>query len=315
MSTELKLKSAGPVSSKPAVSTKQTDVSVIIVNYNVKPLLKICLESIRAAAGDLKVQVIVVDNRSTDGSAEMVKNHFPEHTMICNDTNQGFSKANNLGLEHADGRYILLLNPDTVLQSDVLKEMTDFMDDHVDVGMSTCRLVTEDGSLDLACRRSFPSLWDGFCRASGLSRLMPNSRLFSRYNLTYLDENETCEVEAVNGAFMFVRRSALEKVGQLDNDYFMYIEDLDWCYRFREAGFVIVYHPKVTTLHLKGQSGKQQSPAMINHLFESTKMFYRKHYFPRSGFVHRMMILWALDLWKSVTLLKNSFRRNKQTRP
>jgi GT2 family glycosyltransferase len=181
--------------------------------------------------------------------------------------------------------------------------------------MATCKLVTGDGSLDLACRRSFPTLWDGFCRASGLSRLFPGSRLFAKYNLTYLDEDETCEVEAVNGAFMFVRRAALEEVGLLDEDYFMYVEDLDWCYRFRRSGWKIAYHPEARALHLKGRSGNSKSPSMIRRLFESTELFYRKHYFPCLGFFRRMMILLGLRLWKRVTLVRNALRKKKRTRP
>jgi GT2 family glycosyltransferase len=162
-------------------------------------------------------------------------------------------------------------------------KMVALMDEQQDVGMVSCRLVTQDGSLDLACRRAFPSLWDGFCRASGLSQWFPKSRLLAGYNLTYLDEHKTCEVDAVNGAFMFARREAVEEVGLLDEDYFMYCEDLDWCFRFGRSGWKVVYHPAATTVHLKGQSGNPKSSAMIRELFRSTKLFIVKLFLRRWG--------------------------------
>ena len=290
-------------------------VSVIIVSYNTRDILLGCLRSVYASKCVDGLGVFVIDNSSTDTSVEAVHAAFPQCRVIANDENLGFSKANNLGLECAQGRYVLLLNPDTVVEPDVLQKMTEYMDKHPDVGMVSCKLVTGDGSLDLACRRSFPSLWDGFCRASGLSALFPRSRLFSRYNLTYLDEDETYEVDAVNGAFAFVRREAVEQVGPLDEDYFMYIEDLDWCYRFRKAGWKIAYHPAATTVHLKGQSGNPRSPIMIRELFKSTEIFYRKHYFPHMRAFGTVLMLASLRLWKWTTLLRNAVRPEKRTRP
>ncbi len=291
------------------------DLSVIVVSYNTRELLLECLRSVYDSTYSSDLQVIVVDNASQDGSAEAVRSHFPEGLLIANSENTGFSRANNLGIEHARGRYLLLLNPDTALDSDVLEKMTEYMDIHRDVGMVSCKLVAGDGSLDLACRRSFPSLWDGLCRASGLSKLFPKSRLFARYNLTYLDEDQTYMVDAVNGAFMFTRREAVRQVGLLDEDYIMYIEDLDWCYRFQKAGWKIVYHPVATTLHLKGQSARQNSSEMISELFRSTKTFYRKHYFPNVGPLREMLVVQSLSLWKWTTLARNSMRRVKRTQP
>ncbi len=291
------------------------DLSIIIVSYNVREDLDRCLSSVRAASRNLSVETIVVDNASGDGSAAMAREKHGFCAVLDAGGNLGFSRASNIGLRRSAGRYLLLLNPDTVLEPDVLEKMKRTMEAHPDTGMGTCKLVTEDGSLDLACRRSFPSLWDGFCRACGLSGLFPKSRFFARYNLTFLDENTPCDVEAVNGAFMFVRREAFDEVGPLDEDYFMYVEDLDWCYRFREAGFRIVYCPEATTLHLKGKSGMQRSPEMIRRLFESTEIFYRKHYFPGAGFLKKGLILAGLRLWLAVALLKNTLRKKKRTRP
>ena len=293
----------------------RTELSVVIVSYNVRDLLEGCLDSVKAAAEGIEVETFVVDNASHDGSPSMVHGRHPGVRLIALEENIGFSGANNLALRRAGGRYVLLLNPDTVLDPDVFTKMTAYMDAHPDVGMVSCKLVTGEGGLDLACRRSFPSLWDGFCRASGLSARFPGSRLFARYNLTYLDEDETHDVEAVNGAFMFVRREALESVGLLDEDYFMYVEDLDWCFRFREAGWRVVYHPKARCLHLKGQSGKQKPRAMIRALFDSTALFYRKHYFPRINLLHQVLLLAGIKAWQTVTLIRNAFRKRKRTRP
>ncbi len=292
-----------------------TRISVIIVSYNTRNILINCLRSVYSSTGDVEVEGFVVDNASIDGTVDAIRREFPQCRVLANKTNAGFSRANNQAIRLCTGRYILLLNPDTVVEPDVLSKMVSFMNRQKDVGMVSCRLVTGDGSLDLACRRAFPSLWDGFCRASGLSHWFPNSRLLARYNLTYLDDHETCPVDAINGAFMFARREAVEEVGLLDEDYFMYCEDLDWCYRFGKAGWKIVYHPEATTVHLKGQSGNQKSSAMIREMFKSTKLFYRKIHFADMGPIHRASILIGLDVWQWVTILKNALRANKRTRP
>ena len=293
----------------------EVSISIVIVSYNTRDLLLDCLASIYESKGVPAPEVFVVDNASSDGSADAARTAFPACTVIENPENGGFSQANNLAIARASGSYLLLLNPDTRLEPDVLGRMVEYLQQNPRVGMVSCRLVTGDGSLDLACRRSFPSLWDGFCRASGLSALFPGSRLFARYNLTYLDEFETNEVDAVNGAFMFARREAVEEVGPLDDDYFMYVEDMDWCYRFREKGWGIVYHPVATTLHLKGASGNVRSEAMIRHLFLSTEIYYRKHVFPGAGPLHRWALLRGIGLWKWTVIARNALRRRKRTRP
>jgi N-acetylglucosaminyl-diphospho-decaprenol L-rhamnosyltransferase len=292
-----------------------TRVSVIIVSYNTKNILINCLRAIYSSARGIEAEVFVVDNASTDGTVDAVRREFPQCRVMANETNVGFSGANNQAIRISSGRYILLLNPDTVVEPDVLTKMVEFMEEQHDVGMVSCKLVTRDGGLDLACRRTFPSLWDGLCRASGLSQWFPKSRLLARYNLTYLDEDQTCEVDAVNGAFMFARREAVEEVGLLDEDYFMYVEDLDWCFRFGKSGWKVVYHPAATTVHLKGQSGNPRSSAMIRELFRSTKLFYRKNCFADMGLLRRASILMCLDIWKWATLFRNTMRTNKRTRP
>lgn len=293
----------------------QPVVSVVIVNYNTRDLLLSCLQSVYASEGIGDPEVFVVDNGSSDGSVEAVSKQFPCVNVISCGRNMGFSRANNLAIPRAYGKYVLLLNPDTRVEKDCLRKMVAFMDHHPEVGISTCKVLLGDGKLDLACRRSFPGLWAGFCRASGLSALFPRSKVFAGYNLTFLDENETHEVEAVNGAFMFCRRSGIDEVGLLDEDYFMYIEDLDWCYRFRAAGWRIAYYPVAVTYHFKGQSSRANSEAMIRELFRSTRLFYRKHYGKRWTLVKRWTVEGGLWLWEYMTLARNALRKEKRTRP
>ena len=296
-------------------STAAPDLSVVIVSYEVRDFLDRCLASLPAGAGRLRLEVIVVENGSTDGSADMVRARHRRCILLEPGENLGFSRATNLGLRRARGRYLLLLNPDTVVQPRALEKTAAYLESHPDAGLLTCRLVMEDGRLDPACRRSFPSLWDGFCRASGLSRLFPRSSIFARYNLGYLDEDADCDVDAVNGAFMLARREAVEEVGLLDEGYFMYVEDLDWCLRFGRAGWRVVYHPAAEVVHFKGRSGAKRSGAMIRCLFDSTLRFYRRHYFPRRPPAWRAAVTAGLRAWMGVTLLRNALRREKRTRP
>jgi GT2 family glycosyltransferase len=291
-------------------------ISVVIVSYNTKTLLIACLRALYSSQGIKEpLQVIVVDNASQDGSVEAVRVGFPQVEVIAEEENLGFSKANNIGLERSNGKYILLLNPDTVVNPDVLRIMEDYISEHSEVGVLGCKLITPDGKLDLACRRKFPSAWDGFCRATGLSDLFPQWRLFGGYNLRYLDENKTYPVDCVNGAFMFCRREAVLEVGLMDEAFFMYAEDIDWCYRFKQAGWQIVYHPAATTLHVKGASSSTSSNLMIRELFRSNEIFYRKHYFNRAGLLGQFAVISGLRIWMIMTLVRNSLHKRKKARP
>ena len=291
-------------------------ISVVIVSHNTRDLLMACLGALYSSQGiGQPLQVIVVDNASQDGSVEAVRASFPEVEVIAKAENLGFSKANNLGLKRSNGEYILLLNPDTVVNPDVLRIMENYLSEHPEVGMVGCRLITADGKLDLACRRKFPSAWDGFCRASGLSELFPQWRLFGGYNLQYLDENKTYPIDCVNGAFMFCRREAVLKVGPMDEAFFMYAEDMDWCYRFKQAGWQVVYHPAATTLHVKGASSNSRSNLMIREFFRSNELFYRKHYYNRAGLLGQFAVICGLRIWMIVTLMRNKLHKHKKARP
>ena len=210
------------------------DLSVIIVNYNVRDFLENALVSIEKAlearlenGKQITSEVFVVDNGSDDGSVELVRKKFPHVHLLVNEENLGFARANNAALKKVHGRYLLLINPDTIVQEDTLKAMIEFFESNPAVGAAGCRILNPDGTLQLACRRSFPSPWVSFTKTTGLSALFPRSKLFGRYNLTYLNPNEICEVDAISGSFMIVRRTVYEQVGGLDENFFMYGEDLD----------------------------------------------------------------------------------------
>jgi hypothetical protein len=256
------------------------DISIIIVSYNVREFLRQSLLSIRKAVANLAAEIFVVDNASNDGSAEMVRREFPEVKLIANRDNLGFAAANNQALRQATGRLLVLLNPDTVVQEDTFTSIRAFFEQHPESGMAGCKVLNPDGSLQLACRRSFPTPWVAFTRLSGLSRLFPNSRWFGRYNLTYLPENETADVEAISGSFMAVRREALDQVGLLDEDFFLYGEDLDWCFRMRAAGWKIHYFPGTQIIHFKGESAKQSDFDNLRLFYQAMGLFVRKHFHP-----------------------------------
>jgi N-acetylglucosaminyl-diphospho-decaprenol L-rhamnosyltransferase len=261
------------------------DLAIVIVNWNTRDLLRDCLNSVYANQG-VTFQVCVVDNASADGSPEMVERDFPQTRLIRNSRNSGFAHANNLGLRTWNlgvpgsantPRYALLLNSDTVTPPDALAEMAAFLDTHADSGVVGPKLVRLDGSLDLACRRSFPTPTVSFYRFFGFSKLFPHSPFFGRYNLTYLDPDQLSEVDSVNGAFMLVRARAIEQVGLLDQDFFFGGEDLDWAYRIKAAGWKVYYNPSVVVQHVKRASFRHNPNAAFE--FERAMwLFYRKHY-------------------------------------
>lgn len=253
------------------------DLSIIIVNYNVKEFLKNLLYSIKKAAQNFSTEIIVVDNASDDGSVEMIKEKFPEVILIENKSNVGFGKANNQGLKIAKGRFILLINPDTLVAEDTFQKMIEFFDSHLDVGMAGCKILNPDGTLQLACRRSFPGPWTAFTKVTGLSSLFPKSKLFARYNLTYLDENQTYEVDAISGSFMMLRKEVYDKVGGFDEQFFMYGEDLDLCYRIQKAGYKIFYVHTTQIIHYKGESTKRSSLDETKIFYQAMHLFVKKH--------------------------------------
>lgn len=260
------------------------DLAIVIVSYNVEELLRRCLISVFASQGDLTFSVAVVDNTSSDGTVEMVRREFPQVALIANTENVGYPAANNQGLRllgiesESPPRYSLLLNPDTELPPDCLQTFIDYMDAHPEVGVVGPKLVLPSGELDMACRRSFPSPMVSIYRMLGLSRLFPHSRTFGRYNMTFLDEDELAEVDSVVGAFMWVRSTAAQTVGLLDETFWMYGEDLDWAKRMKDAGWQVIYNPSVTVLHVKRASSRQNPRAQLE-FYRAMPIFYYKHYY------------------------------------
>ncbi len=290
------------------------DLAIVIVNYNTRDLLRDCLASIQASRLAGSCAVYVVDNHSDDGSAAMVRAEFPAVHLIEQAANAGYATANNVGLRAAGlaggvpPGYALLLNPDTLLEPDALARMLAFMAAHPEAGAAGPKLVRQDGSLDRACRRSFPSPENAFYRLSGLSRLFPRHPRFGRYNLEHLDANQLAEVDSLVGAFMLLRGSALQEVGLLDERFFMYGEDIDLCYRIKERGYKVYYNPAVTVLHYKGAASRQRSAASIAHFYEAMALFYGKHYHARTFFLVSWLIYLGIVVLGALALVRNALR-------
>ncbi len=280
---------------------ENVDLSIIIVNYNVKEFLQNLIYSIYKAGQKIAYEIIIVDNASDDGSVEFLQEKFPDIKLIVNEKNFGFSKANNAGLSVAKGKYILLLNPDTIVQEDTFERMIDFFEQTPDAGMAGCKILNTDGTLQLACRRSFPGPWTSFCKVTGLSNLFPGSRLFARYNLTYLNENETYEVDAISGSFMMIKKEAYEKVGKLDEQFFMYGEDLDWCYRVQKEGYKVYYVHDTQIIHYKGESTKRSSIDETKVFYNAMHLFVKKHF--ASSFIVEIILRAAIVIRKFIAFL------------
>ena len=298
------------------------DLGIVIVNYNVRDLLRDCLASVYDSRGDLSFEVCVVDNGSEDGSADMVAEEFPR-VRIVRTENRGYAASNNLGLREfgfgdsrdsrsSQPRYVLLLNPDTVLPPSALADMLAFMEERAQAGVAGPRLVREDGSLDRACRRSFPTPEVALYRMSGLSRLFPRSERFGRYNLTYLPPDVTTEVDSVVGAFMLIRGEALNQVGLLDEQFFMYAEDLDLCYRIKQQGWQVWYNAGVTVLHYKGQSSRQRSAFANVKFYETMRLFHDKHFKEESPAVVNWLIYAGVGLMGGGALLRDRLRPEQE---
>lgn len=254
------------------------DLSIIIVNYNVKEFLLNLLQSINNAKNNYSLEIIVVDNASDDGSVELIKEKYPYIKLIVNNTNVGFGSANNQALQIAKGKYFLLINPDTIVKENTFKEMIEFFERTPSAGIAGCKVLNPDGSLQLACRRGFPGPWTSFTKVMGLSRLFPKSKFFARYNLTYLDENQTYEVDAVSGAFMMMRGELFQKIGGFDQQFFMYGEDLDLCYRTQKSGYKVYYVNTTEIIHFKGESTKRSSIDETKIFYDAMHLFVRKHF-------------------------------------
>lgn len=299
----------------------KVDLSVIILNYNTKDLLKNCLNSVKSAEkNSYSYQVITIDNASTDGSVEMVKKNFPWVELIVNKKNIGFAAGSNKGIKKALGRYILLLNPDTIIQPETLRIMVNFMENHPKTGAATCRIELPSGSLDYSCHRGFPTPWNALAYFSGLSGLFPKIKIFTGYTLTHLPLNKTHAIDAGCGAFLMIRRQAGEEVNWLDEDYYWYGEDLDFCYRLKQKDWQIMFVPKTKIVHYKGAaSGIKKYSQKVTTATKKTKIraaksstevmrvFFKKHYQDKYPRLIYWLVMRGIDLLEKIRLLKYSF--------
>jgi GT2 family glycosyltransferase len=285
------------------------DVSIIIVNYNVKYFLEQCLHAVRKASQSIISEIFVVDNNSVDGSCAMIRDKFPDINLIENIENLGFSKANNQAIRIASGRYILLLNPDTVIEEDTLKKCVDYMDNNPDAGALGVKMINGKGNFLPESKRSFPTPRVAFYKMFGLSRLFPKSKIFSKYHLGYLDENQIHSVEVLPGAFMMLRKTALDRIGLLDEDFFMYGEDIDISYRLIKAGYRNIYYPETTIIHYKGESTRKGSMNYVVTFYNAMIIFARKHFSRRMAKSYILLINLAIYL-RAFLALTRRFLKN-----
>jgi len=252
------------------------DLSIIIVNWNTRSIVCDCLRSIYEQCGEIELEVIVIDNASTDGSVEMVKKDFPQVTLIENPQNRGFAAANNQGIAISKGRYVLLLNSDTVVLDNAIAKTAAFADSHPKAAIVGCRVLNPDQTLQPTCFM-FPSILNMLLSSTYLYKLFPKSKFFGRERMTWWDRNEIREVDVVTGCFMLIRQKAIQQVGTMDEQFFMYGEETDWCYRFKQAGWKIMFTPACEIIHLGGQSSRQQRSKMMLQLRGSILLFIKKH--------------------------------------
>ena len=328
----------------------QPDLTIIIVNYNVKEFLANCLQSVMRATGGhhrgagqqatggqhrgagqkatdgeqngageqvgqqahqqqgnspksesdpvrtLQTEIFVIDNASSDQSVEFLTPRFPTVTFIQNDKNVGFGKANNQAISQARGRYTLLLNPDTLLQEDTLRTLTDFMDRHPEAGACGCKILNPDGSFAAESRRSVPNVSSAFYKAAGLTALFPKHRRFGRYYLGWLDEDEQAEIPVLSGSFMFFRTKVLQEAGGFDERFFMYGEDIDLCYRVQQAGHKLVYVPDTSIIHYKGESSKRDDFTYNKVFNDALFLFFDKHYTSRYSKFFKWVVWLAVKI-------------------
>ena len=283
------------------------DVSIIIVAWNVRQLVYDCLKSVYEQTKDIDFEVIYVDNASEDGSIEMVKEHFPAVRIIENDENMGFIKANNQGIEIATGRYVLLLNSDTLVLDNAIAKTVKFADTTPQAAVVGCKVLNPDRTLQRACFM-YPSVLNLFLAATYLYKIFPKSKLFGRERMTWWDFDQTREVETICGCFSLVRKEAIEQVGLMDERYFVYGDDPDWCYRFKKNGWRVMFTPDAQIIHYGGQTTSHMARAFRLQLEGSRLIFIKLHRsraaFPFACFLTALFFLLRIPYWLAVGLFK-----------
>ena len=285
------------------------DLSVVIVNYNVKYFLEQCLHAVHKALEGISGEVIVVDNNSVDGSCSHIRERFPWVKLIGNRENTGFSRANNQAIKQSTGKYVLLLNPDTVVEEDTFRKCLEFMERHPDAGALGVKMIDGRGHFLPESKRALPTPRVAFYKIFGLATLFPRSRRFGRYHLGHLDSDQVNEVEVLAGAFMFIRREALDRVGLLDEDYFMYGEDIDLSYRIMKGGYRNYYFPETTIIHYKGESTKKGSLNYVMVFYQAMIIFARKHFSSRNARTYSFLINLAIYLRAALAMTRRFVKR------
>jgi GT2 family glycosyltransferase len=285
-------------------------LSVCIVSYNVRDFIIQALHSIKRALRDISHEIIVVDNASVDGSVQAIDITFPDVAVFTNIRNLGFSAANNIALRKTRGDYIVLINPDTIVQEDTFSKLIAFMEKTPDAGAVSCKILNPDGSFSIDSRHSIPTPMTAFWKLIGFNRLFPQSKIFGRYNLTYLDPDQSYSVDAISGSFMFIRKKTIEKVGLLDENFFMYCEDVDYCYRIAKCGWKIYYYPETSIVHYKGESTKKNNLDYIITFNKSLYIFYKKYFHQKYVFPFKFIILLGVILRGIFVYIRNFLSEN-----
>lgn len=297
---------------------KKIELSIIIVNFNTYRFLHFCLDSIyQGNLPQSSCEIIVVDNASADDSVNSLRKNYPQVKLITNRQNLGFARANNQGIKKASGNLLLLLNPDTIVPKKTLKRMLEFVKKEKKAGIATCRVELPSGELDDACHRGFPTPWRSFCQFSSLAAVFPQSQFFNGYHLGYKDMDKVHEIDSCVGAFMLIKREVITSVGNLDEDYFWYGEDLDFCYRAKKRGWQIIYVPDVKIIHYKGVAAgikkhslqistadKKVQLLATKSRFEAMRIFYDKHYKKVYPSWLTTLVLTGINLKKELSLIK-----------
>ena len=289
-------------------------LSVIIVSYNVKYHLEQCIRSVQKASEGIDADIWVVDNASSDGSVDYLQSIFPDVHFISNKENVGFSRANNQAIRESQGEYVLILNPDTIVAEDTLKGCVDFLDSHPKVGATGVRMLNADGTFAPPSRRGLPTPFTSFCKMIGLSTLFPQSRIFGRYYMKYLNADEANPIDVISGAFNMLRRKVLDEVGLLDEDFFMYGEDIDLSYRVLLGGWQNYYLPYYI-LHYKGESTQKSSFRYVHVFYNAMLIFFNKHFgkkYVLVGYIIRLAVVFRAMLDMIIRLLDRILPERKQ---
>ncbi len=289
------------------------DVSVIIVSWNTRDILRDCLGSLYAQTREVRFDVIVIDNASADGTPAMVKRDFPAVHLIENEDNRGFAAGNNQGMRLATGRYVLLLNSDTIVLDGAIDKAVAFADQHPQAAVVGCRVLNRDRTLQPTCFM-YPSVLNMLLFATCLNKLFPGSRFFGRERMTWWKRDDVREVDVVTGCFMLARRDAIDQVGLMDESFFMYGEETDWCYRFQDAGWTILFTPMAQIVHLGGASSARMKGPMRLQLRASTLLFIKKHRsmlsYVLSCLLVSLFFLLRLPVWLAIALFSRTAGRD-----